>query len=51
MRACTLMVVQPALNRPLKPSALRADLITAPQKGATSWDQSAVLMSCTSQGR
>jgi hypothetical protein len=26
-------------------------LITAPQKGATSWDQSAVLMSCTSQGR
>ena len=36
LHACTLMVVQPALKRPLKPSVLRADLITAPQKGATS---------------
>ena len=36
MQPCTLMVVQPALNRPLKPSVLKADLMTAPQKGATS---------------
>ena len=36
VRPCTLTVVQPALNRPLKPSVLKADLMTAPQKGATS---------------
>ena len=36
MQPCTLIVVQPALNRPLKPSVLKADLITAPQNGATS---------------
>lgn len=39
------MVVHPALSSPLMPSAVKALLITSPQKGATSSDQSAVLMS------
>ncbi len=42
----TLMVVHPALNRPLTPAAENADLMTAPQKGLTASDQSAVLISC-----
>lgn len=41
-----LMVVHPALNRPLKPSALSAERMTAPQNGATSSDQSAILIPC-----
>ncbi len=40
------MVVHPALNRPAKPCALSAERMTAPQKGATSSDQSAVRTSC-----
>lgn len=44
---CTLMVFQPAWNRPLTPCQLSADHMTASQKGATSSDQSAVFMSCT----
>jgi hypothetical protein len=40
------MVVQPALRRPQMPSAVMALFTTSPQKGATSLDQSAVLMSC-----
>ena len=42
----TLMVFQPAVNRPLRPCQLSAESMTASQKGATSSDQSAVLMSC-----
>lgn len=45
-KKCTLIVDQPALKRPATPSVLNAERITAPQKGATSSDQSAVLMSC-----
>lgn len=41
-----LMVVQPALSSPQMPSLVNALLTTSPQKGATSLDQSAVLMSC-----
>ncbi len=46
----TLMVVHPALIRPLTPAADSADLMTAPQKGFTASDQSAVLMSCEAGG-
>lgn len=42
----TLMVVQPARRRPRTPLTDRADLMTAPQNGETSSDQSAVFMSC-----
>ena len=45
-RKHAFIVVQPALNRPLIPSPDIADFMTAPQKGATSTDQSAILMSC-----
>ena len=44
LTASTLMVVHPAWNRPDKPRVVSADLMTAPQKGATSSLQSAVLM-------
>lgn len=45
----TLMVDQPALRRPETPSVVKAERMTAPQKGATSSDQSAVFMSCHQQ--
>ena len=41
----TLIVFQPALKRPLTPSQLSADHMTASQNGATSFDQSPVLIS------
>ena len=44
------MVVQPALKRPRMPSAETADLMTAPQKGATSSVQSADSMFCKVKG-
>jgi hypothetical protein len=46
-----LMVVHPALSSPDTPSAVKALLMTSPQKGATSSDQSAVLMSAAQQER
>lgn len=46
-----LMVVHPALSSPLTPSALKALLMTSPQNGATSSDQSVVLMSAGGEGR
>ena len=45
------MVVHPALSSPLTPSALKALLMTSPQNGATSSDQSVVLMSAGGEGR
>ncbi len=45
LTSAPLMVVHPALSSPPMPSAVKALLITSPQKGATSSDQSAVLMS------
>jgi hypothetical protein len=45
----TLMVVHPAFKRPVAPSLLKAERMTAPQNGATSSDQSAVFTSCKLQ--
>lgn len=42
LTSAPLIVVQPALSRPDTPSAVKALLMTSPQKGATSADQSVV---------